>query len=166
MELPRLQVKQYSRRKIETRYVSRVVTMKENESTELIVPPEEEEHLDELPIDPGDAEESLYHMKREVFHRAWEKIRDSLRDTTVRENCLPENASCISCIDTALIRCLNCGPRVFYCNSCYQIFHSKRNLFHIPEVWEVSIIHVTAWYTIDLLLMYFLLEYLTLGKYV
>ena len=38
--------------------------MKEDKNTELIVPPEEEEHLDELPIDPGDAEESLYHMKR------------------------------------------------------------------------------------------------------
>ena len=53
--------------------------MKENENTELIVPP------DELPIDPGDAEESLYHMKRKVFHTelSWEKIRDFLRDTTV-----------------------------------------------------------------------------------
>ena len=47
-------------------------------------------HVCTIPIDLGYAEESLYHMKRKVFHSAWEKICDSFRDTTVRENCLPE----------------------------------------------------------------------------
>ena len=36
-------------------------------------------------VNPEDAEESLYHMKRKVFHGAWEKICDSLCDTTVKK---------------------------------------------------------------------------------
>ena len=42
--------------------------------------------------------------------------------------------------------CTHCAPWVYYCDQCFAEAHSKINLFHIGEVWEVGLLLIAKLY--------------------
>ena len=83
---------------------------------------------------------SLYHIKEKSEANAWGSLRDKLLVTFVESSCLIPGQLCINsqiCSNEATIRCLKCGPGVFYCSSCFNTAHSDRNFFDVGEMWEV-----------------------------
>ena len=81
---------------------------------------------------------SLHSIAQRSAVELWEKIRPSLLQAAIESSAMPPNQTCISCCDNeALYRCLQCGPRAFFCHCCFALMHSTMNLFHTGEVWEV-----------------------------
>ena len=55
---------------------------------------------------------------------------DDIYNITLENEAIPSNITCINCNNFAVLRCLDCRPKICYCNSCFEIFHHKINLFH------------------------------------
>ena len=51
---------------------------------------------------------------------------------------MPLSQTCVFCETEASIRCKRCGPKVYYCCSCYQDHHKVVNVLHVGEKWVVS----------------------------
>ena len=51
---------------------------------------------------------------------------------------MPENEQCYVCLkEVATMRCLQCSSRLYYCSTCFNSLHSRTDIFHQAEVWEV-----------------------------
>ena len=75
---------------------------------------------------------SLYRIKEKSEANAWGSLHDKLLVTFVESSCLIPGQLCINsqiCNNEATIRCLKCGPGVFYCSSCFNTAHSDRKIF-------------------------------------
>ncbi len=94
---------------------------------------------------------SLYELDQENSAESWRKARSTLLKIVVESEALPEAQLCISCNNSALYRCLQCGPRAYFCNHCYEAAHLATNLFHTGEIWEVCDSHVKAVWFIELM---------------
>lgn len=81
---------------------------------------------------------TLHEVKQAANVTAWENIRSRLLQAATECNAMPVDACCIICSSTAKYRCIHCGPLAYYCLSCLGHSHSKANVFHGPEVWDVS----------------------------
>ncbi|XP_028519375.1 uncharacterized protein LOC110253726 isoform X2 [Exaiptasia diaphana] len=92
----------------------------------------------EVSIDEPSACNLTLHQKRQVFtYNNWKRVRDSIFNAFIDESHLPRDATCIECNkEAATIRCQDCGTRQFFCEQCAENLHSKRNHFHILEVWQ------------------------------
>ena len=94
-----------------------------------------------LEYEDGNPEDiSTHAIKQKAATAAWEKIRPTLLTVAVENSAMPSEQNCINCaISHATCRCVRCGPWVYYCHDCYVLAHSKVNLFHTGEVWEVRV---------------------------
>ena len=70
----------------------------------------------------------------------WEGIRLKLRTSVTEGAAMPLGQKCIMCEETACYRCQQCGPLGYFCSSCFMKLHSRINIFHVPEQWEVCIL--------------------------
>ena len=83
---------------------------------------------------------SLHEITQKRAIKSWKKIRPDLLRVAIETEALPENQHCVLCItEEASWRCLQCGPRVFFCVKCFEEAHSVTNIFHTGEIWEVCI---------------------------
>ena len=64
----------------------------------------------------------------------------------VEENAMPVGQCCIYYPECATHCCSQCAPWACYCDQCFAEAHSKINLFHIGEVWEVGLLLIAKLY--------------------
>ena len=84
---------------------------------------------------------TLHEVAQKRAVESWKKIRLDMLRIAIESEALPEDQLCTACTaDKALYRCLQCGPRIFFCSQCYEAAHRKTNIFHTGEVWEVTIL--------------------------
>lgn len=81
---------------------------------------------------------SLHAIKQAANVKSWEKIRSSLLWVVTESQSMPVDQHCVFCPTLAKYRCLECGPIAYFCSECLGEYHSKINIFHTPEVWDVS----------------------------
>ena len=80
----------------------------------------------------------LYEISQKASVSAWESIRKCVLKAVTESNAMPTNQLCTCCCEVlATFRCIQCGPRVYFCASCLPKQHLKSNIFHIPEQWKV-----------------------------
>ena len=48
---------------------------------------------------------------------------------------------CILCSSEATYRCVQCASWSHYCATCFGKVHSKANIFHVGEIWEVRVLY-------------------------
>lgn len=81
---------------------------------------------------------SKHHLRRVKEFNSWEGIRESLLQTRVEEEAFSCETACIECnTNTAVCRCMECGPRQFFCHDCVKLLHENRNYFHLLETYKV-----------------------------
>lgn len=82
--------------------------------------------LDIPVISPDEVQRSEFHQRNYSSVANWEKIRDKLLTTAVREETLPEKYVCAVCKQReATVRCRYCGPRQFFCSTCAHDLHAE-----------------------------------------
>ena len=87
---------------------------------------------------------SLHYIKQKAATAAWGRARPALLKAAVEGSAMPLGQCCISCGDAATCRCIQCAPWAYYCSKCFAQAHTKVNIFHIGEVWEVGLSLVLA----------------------
>ena len=80
---------------------------------------------------------SLHAIKQKAATEAWSHVRSALLRAAVESSAMPADQHCINCSDHATHRCLQCAPCAYYCKECFKAAHSRINLFHTGEIWEV-----------------------------
>ena len=55
-----------------------------------------------------------------------------------KSGAMQSGQKCLLCEKHAVMRCVNCGPVVFYCEGCFSDLHKYVNTLHVAEKWEVS----------------------------
>ena len=100
----------------------------------------------ELPDDVlnvgGDAaviEPSHHEIEAKSSIKGWSNIRNRLLTAFTELEHLPDGQVCIICSSCAEARCLGCGPHTYYCRERFCSQHSRINIFHVAEKWEVKI---------------------------
>jgi hypothetical protein len=96
-------------------------------------------------FDDADPSETAhtYSEKKKCESKGWCAVMNELLGAAVDANCPSSHSSEISCSacqclldDSCIIRCLDCGPFVYYCTVCEPIAHQW--CLHKAHVWEVS----------------------------
>lgn len=85
-----------------------------------------------------DSTPTLHEVKQAANVAAWENIRSRLLQAAIECSAMPVDVCCIICSGTAKYRCIHCGPTAYYCLSCLGDSHSKTNVLHGPDIWDVS----------------------------
>ena len=85
-----------------------------------------------------------YSKRQEKLSDAWSQIRDRLH-TALIESSVPNLGSCISCSQTAVVICQQCGPQAVYCEGCTESLHLTCNIFHRPQVFQVKFLGWLSW---------------------
>ena len=84
---------------------------------------------------------TLHEVTQKRAVESWNKIRWDMLQIAIESEALPEDQPCGVCsANKATHRCLECGPRIFFCLQCYEAAHSRANIFHIGEMWKVKIV--------------------------
>ena len=101
---------------------------------------------------------SKHHLRRVKEYNSWEGIRESLLQTRVEEEAFSCETVCIECnTNYAVCRCVECGPRQFFCHDCAKLVHEKRNYFHLLETYKVFKCFLYCFgYIIQVLLHYYI----------
>ena len=84
------------------------------------------------------SEPSLYEITRKAMTEVWKEIRPSLLKATVESSAMHPDQLCMLCNASAFYRCLQSAPWAYYCSECFKDAHSRINLFHTGDVWEVQ----------------------------
>ncbi|GBB94952.1 hypothetical protein RclHR1_02450005 [Rhizophagus clarus] len=71
-----------------------------------------------------------YRQKQDKLAANWKAVLDDIYNSILDNEVMPDNPSCFNCDSIATLKCLDCGPKIFYCNNCFNHFHNKINLFH------------------------------------
>ena len=91
---------------------------------------------------PSD-EPSLHHIAQKAATASWKKLRPDLLKAVIEGNAMPPCTSCKIChTREATCRCLQCSANMYFCSECYAEVHSRTNLFHTGEIWEVNIVYL------------------------
>ena len=81
---------------------------------------------------------SMHEIKEIANVSFWASIRPSLMGVVTESHAMPDLQMCVVCLHSqAAVRCTDCGPCVYYCYTCLEIFHLRQNVFHVPEAWKV-----------------------------
>ena len=83
---------------------------------------------------------TLHELQRKSSVKGWEEMRSKFFTATVECSAMPLGQECLFCSEPAKFRCQECGPQIFFCESCWLSHHNKVNFFHTLERWEVSFI--------------------------
>ena len=58
----------------------------------------------------------------------------------IESEALPEDSLCGVCaVSKATHHRLQCGPKIFLSQQCYEISHDKTNIFHVGEIWKANV---------------------------
>ena len=87
----------------------------------------------------GIAYSSLHEINETANASNWAKIRPTLLRTLTELCAMPIGVCCCICGAKAESRCLQCGSTIYYCLKCFKDHHSAVNIFHMCEVWDVSV---------------------------
>src|SRR5215213_4371528 len=90
----------------------------------------------ELPDNEFNYQNKSYQQKQNILTSNWKAVLDDIYNTMLENEAVPSNATCFNCSDFAVLRCLDCGPKIFYCSLCFGNFHHKINLFHRTVIIE------------------------------
>jgi hypothetical protein len=75
-----------------------------------------------------------------IRQKNWENVRDEILKAAIESESIPVGQMCTNCrMDGASYRCLKCGIRNYFCESCIALLHSNKCVFHVVEQWKVSI---------------------------
>ena len=114
---------------------------------------EEDKHSDVRP--------TLHEIKQAANAEAWKSIRHDILHAVTELYAMPIEQHCTACCKAnAIYRCIECGPSAYYCPQCLWNSHSKTNIFHTPEVWDVSLLKWASFYSLILSI------YQLIGKHV
>ena len=65
-------------------------------------------------------------------------VRESLLKARIEEEAFSmASQTCVTCAIPAICRCVDCGPRQYFCLDCAKMLHNERNYFHILETYKV-----------------------------
>ena len=65
-------------------------------------------------------------------------MRQELLKISIETEAMPENEQCYVCLkEVATMRCLQYSSRLYHCSTCFNSLHSRTNIFHRAEVWEI-----------------------------
>ena len=76
---------------------------------------------------------SLHQVHQLRAVESWAKIRCDMLRIAIESEALPEDQTCGVCISQATHRCLQCGPKFFLCEQCYEVLHSIKLIFFMWE---------------------------------
>ena len=92
-------------------------------------------------LDDTEVVRSAHCLRQETLAEKWEELRNKLFNTGTSTSSMPLAAVCYVCQeDDATIRCHDCAPDTFYCESCGMSMHGDVNFYQYPERWTVSCI--------------------------
>ncbi len=85
-------------------------------------------NIDDLP---------LFHNKKQKYlndqislTKNWESITETIFKGIIKNQGFSEKSLCIKCKKEASLRCLDCGPNIYFCYECDTYFHNIINIFH------------------------------------
>ncbi|XP_028416029.1 uncharacterized protein LOC114539593 [Dendronephthya gigantea] len=83
---------------------------------------------------------SKHHQRRIKENNSWNAIRQSLLEARLEEEAFDSDTErCVACQKNhACCRCLECGPRQYFCLDCAKSTHEYRNYFHQLEIFKDS----------------------------
>ena len=87
----------------------------------------------------GIAYSSLHEINETANSTNWAKIRRTLLLTLTELRGMAIGVCCCICGAKAEGRCLQCGATIYYCLKCFKDHHSAVNIFHLCEVWDISV---------------------------
>lgn len=81
-----------------------------------------------------------YKERRIELSKSWRQIEPKLLNIG-SQYFYPASFECCvcNCKVPNIIRCLDCGPNVYYCNNCVEDKHTY-TVFHRPDIWKVRCI--------------------------
>ena len=71
-----------------------------------------------------------YYKDQISLAKNWNSITEPIFKGIVESQGFSENPFCIKCNKKAYLKCLDCGPNVYFCYDCNTYFHDKVNIFH------------------------------------
>jgi hypothetical protein len=83
-----------------------------------------------MDIDDYESEQTNYQHRQNKLATNWMRILDDVYRLMLDNESISGNPACFNCNDAATLKCMDCGPNIFYCDDCFNYFHSKINLFH------------------------------------
>ena len=72
---------------------------------------------------------SYQNAQKNLFEN-WKEKLPKFFNIMVENNALLNDQKCFKCENPAISRCLDCGPNVYFCSSCEELFHDNINIFH------------------------------------
>ena len=60
----------------------------------------------------------------------WKSIIPTIFNSIIEGQGFSENSFCIKCKKEAILKCLDCGPNIYFCYDCDIFFHDVVNIFH------------------------------------
>ncbi len=84
-------------------------------------------------------EPTMYSIESKSSTIGWAAIRKKMLSAVTEAEGMPTDQTCTLCQENyALIRCLQCGPQSYYCQTCMDSLHSRFSISHAAEKWMVS----------------------------
>jgi hypothetical protein len=83
-----------------------------------------------MDIDIDEPESTNYQQKQEKLAANWNIILEDIYCLMLNNDATSGNPVCFNCNNIAILKCMDCGPNIFYCDDCFNHFHNKINLFH------------------------------------
>jgi len=84
----------------------------------------------EMDINNYESESTNYQQKQNKLATNWKIILDDIYHLMLDNEAILGDPTCFNCNDVATLKCMDCGPNIFYCDNCFNHFHGKINLFH------------------------------------
>ena len=101
-------------------------------------PDSEEWHTFGFASESEDQDVSFHEISQKRSIHAWNSLRESILAAVTECHEMPDGQMCTCCNAVfAMFRCIQCGPYMYFCDSCLPKSHLYTNVFHTPERWEV-----------------------------
>lgn len=101
-------------------------------------PDSEEWHTFGFASESEDQDVSFHEISQKRSIHAWNSLRESILAAVTECHAMPDGQMCTCCNAVfATFRCIQCGPYMYFCDSCLPRSHLCTNVFHKPECWEV-----------------------------
>lgn len=71
-----------------------------------------------------------YYNEQISLMENWKSIIPITFNSIIEGQGFSENSFCIKCKKEAILKCLDCGPNIYFCYDCDIFFHDVINIFH------------------------------------
>ena len=65
-------------------------------------------------------ETTNYQQKQNKLAANCKTILDDIYNSILDNEAMPNNSSCFNCNNTAILKCIDCGLKIFYCKNCFN----------------------------------------------